>query len=261
MWALLAICLAGCAATLADPAGEGEGAGSDRGRGCKPIDVLFAVDNSGSSTQKEQQALRDAFPGFASDLLDVGTDYRVGLVDGCSQPPTLHTRGTSGPCNFAGGHTWIESSSPTASEEFRCVANIDSRDALCNGNADEQPATTAATALDPAWAGSGQPNAGFSRADALLVVVAITDEDEWLQPPATAESIHDRLVASKSDVVFVGVGGKSECEGPYGSATNAQTLQQITAQFGDRGRFWDLCQGKLDDGLHQAIDAIAEVCP
>jgi hypothetical protein len=259
MWALLAICLAGCAATLADPAGEG--AGNDRGRACRPIDVLFAVDNSGSSTQKEQQALRDAFPGFASDLLDVAADYRVGLVDGCAQPATLHTRGTSGSCNFAGGHSWIESSSPNASEEFRCVANIDSRDALCNGNADEQPVTTAATALDPA---SGQPNAGFSRADALLVVVAITDEDEWLQPPATAQVLHDRLVASKGDpneVVFVGVGGRSDCDGPYGDATNAVTLQQIAAQFGERGRFWDLCQGNLDDGLQQAVDAIDDVCP
>jgi hypothetical protein len=267
MWALLAICLAGCAATLGDPAGdpagEGEGSGQSEAGSCKQVDVLFAVDNSGS-TQKEQQALRDGFADFASELLHVGDDYRVGLVDGCPQPPMLHTRGMEGPCNFAGGQPWIESSSPYAVDEFRCVANIDSRDAQCNGNNDdEQPVTTAASALDPAWAAAGRPNAGFARGDALLVVIAMTDEDEHSVPPATAQTLHDQLVADKGDagkLVFIGVGGKSDCDGPYGDANDANTLQAIAAQFGDHGGFWDLCQGKLDEGLRAAVDVIESAC-
>jgi hypothetical protein len=260
MRALLAICLAGCSATLAAPTGEG--GGSDRGvvGSCKPVDVLFAVDNSGS-TPKEQQALREAFPRFASGLLGVTSSYRVGLVDGCSQPATLHTRGISGPCSFAGGQPWVESSSPTAVDEFQCVAAIDSSAALCRGNNDdEQPVTTAATALDPAWAGAGRPNAGFSRSDALLVVIAITDEDEQPVPAATAQAIHDRLVANRSDVVFVGIGGESECDGPYGPAQDAELLHDITAQFGASGMAWDLCRGDLDGALRDATDLIAAGC-
>jgi hypothetical protein len=262
MRALLALCLAGCGATLADPGGEGSGSDLGITGSCKPVDVLFAVDNTGS-TPKEQQALRDAFPGFASKLLEVSDNYRVGLVDGCAEPATLHTQGSSGPCNFAGGHAWIESSSPSAVEEFLCVADIDSDDAQCRGNDDEQPVMTATAALDPAWAGPGRPNEGFSRNDALLVVVAITDEDERPVPAATAQAIHDRLVASKGDpgsVVFVGFGGAAECEGPYGPAEDADTLREVTETFGERGVFWDLCQGQLDEGLHEAIAAIESTC-
>jgi hypothetical protein len=263
MRALLALCLAGCAATLADPAGEGGGSDLGTAGSCKQVDVLFAVDNSGS-TQKEQQALRDGFAGFAAELMTISGDYRVGLVDGCAQPPTLHTSGVTGPCNFAGGHAWVESSSPAAVAEFGCVANIDSRDAQCNGNDDdEQPVTTAALALDPAWSGSGRPNAGFSRPGALLLVIAITDEDERVAPPASAETIYDQLVAGKgepSSLGFVGAGGKSDCDGPYGNADDADTLQAIAARFGSHGAFWDLCDGRLDEGLHQAVALVDALC-
>lgn len=263
MRALLAICLAGCSATLAAAGDEGTGSDRDLTGSCTQLDVLFAVDNSGS-TQKEQQALRDAFAGFASDLGRISDDYRVGLVDGCSQTAALHTRGMTGPCDFAGGQPWIESTSPTAADEFSCVANIDSRDAACKGNDDEQPVTTAATALDPAWSGAGRPNAGFARDDAMLVVIAITDEDEHPMPAADPQTIHDRLVTAKGDatqLVLVGVGGTSDCEGPYGEARDADMLQDVTARFGDRGMFWDLCEGELDEGLREAAGAIAGACP
>jgi hypothetical protein len=71
---LLAVWLAGCASNLADPkGGDGGENGSDNGEqggaamACTHVDLLFAIDASGS-TPKEQQALRDAFPGFATAL-------------------------------------------------------------------------------------------------------------------------------------------------------------------------------------------------
>ncbi|HEY5944878.1 MAG TPA: hypothetical protein VIV40_05275 [Kofleriaceae bacterium] len=268
---LAALLLTGCGASLGDPpAGEGAGGddGSDRGSplSCEHVDVLLAVDNSGS-TQKEQLALIGAFPGFSSQLRDVAglADFRVGLVDGCAQSASLHTRGMTGPCNFAGGHAWMESSSPSLVVELACVANIDSRDALCRGNDDdEQPVSTAAAALEPTWSGAGTPNAGFSRADALLVVVAITDEDEHPIPSASARQLYDRLVAAKgsSNVLFVGFGGESNCEGPYGSADDAEKLQDVTSLFAAkrRGVFWDLCGGQLDQGLRKAVAALDAAC-
>jgi hypothetical protein len=255
MRALLACVLAtGCGAELGDPPVTGR----DHGASCS-TDIVFAVDTSGS-TSKEQSALRDAFPDFADRL----GPYRAALVDGCATPASFHTRGQSGDCHFASGHPWIESSSPRADDELDCVAEIDSSAAQCVGNGDDQaPVTTAITALEPAWAGSGAPNAGFLRDNALLVIVAITDQDEHPIPGASMQHTYERLVAAKGNanrVVFVGFGGESRCDGPYGPEEDADKLQELTQLFGSRGVFWDLCGGQLDDGMQKAADTIANAC-
>ncbi len=265
--------------TIGDGDGDGDGTGNGDGTGggngesfasCKHIDVVIALDNSGSM-KEEKDAMRDiAFPGFANALINVAgglDDFRVGALDACNRPANFHTRGLSGACNFHGGNTWMDSSSPNLVGEFKCVGDIDSSDMQCSGNSDdEQPATAAAEALEPAWTGPGKPNAGFLRDDALLVVVAITDEDEQPVPAADAQGVYDRLVAIKGDVnkmVFLGIGGASNCaNGAYGSAENAQKLQNVTQKFVDkqRGVYWDLCKGNLDQGLTEALSVISSAC-
>ena len=267
MRALAALCLLGCGAQLGEAPNQA-GGGAVTTASCGQLDVVFAIDNSGSMA-KEQQALRDvAFPAFAEALVeDVGAeDFRVGVLDACNRPAAFHTRGITSECNFAGGHAWMESSSPALMNEFSCVANIDSRDDECNGNDDdEQPVATAAAALEPMWAAAGKPNAGFLRDDALLVVVAVTDEDEQPVPAASAQDLHDRLVALKGNagnVVFLGAGGASDCEGPYGAADDADTLQEIANRFSSqqRGVFWDLCNGSLEQGMQQLAQTIERAC-
>lgn len=258
--------------------GDGDGSGGGNGNGggngesfaaCKHIDVVIAVDNS-SSMSEEKSALRDiAFPGFANALINVAgglDDFRVGVLDACNRPASFHTRGMTGACNFQGGAPWIDSSSSSVLEEFKCVGDIDSSDMLCSGsNDDEQPTTAATEALEPAWTGVGKANVGFMRDDALLVVVAITDEDEQPVPGADAQAIFDRLVAVKGDVnkmVFLGIGGASACDGVYGSAKHATKLEAVTNKFiaAQRGVFWDLCEGNLDQGLTQALAVIESAC-
>lgn len=270
--------LAGCGASVDDQGGGGggNGGGGNGGGGsgesfaaCKHVDVVIAVDNSGSM-QEEKAALRDiAFPGFASALINVAgglDDFRVGVLDACNRPASFHTRGMSGACNFAGGNVWIDSSSSNVSAEFKCVGDIYSADMQCSGdNDDEQPATSATTALEPAFMGAGKANEGFLRDEALLVVVAITDEDEQPVPGADAQAIYDRLVAIKGDVskmVFLGIGGASACDGAYGTAKYATKLENVTNKFiaQQRGVFWDLCQGNLDQGLTQALAVINSAC-
>jgi len=207
------------------------------------------------------------FPAFAQKLRMISPtlqSFRVGVLDACPMPAAFHTRGRGGQCNFAGGKPWIESSSPRLDQEFACVGAIDSMGKRCTGmNDDEQPASTATAALEPPF--STGPNAGFLRRDAVLVVLAMTDEDEQPTPARSPQQVHDRLVAIKGDprmTVFLGIGGSRQCNGPYGMATDATVLKQVTQLFTARGRgvFWDLCAGSLEEGLGQAIAVIQKAC-
>jgi hypothetical protein len=209
------------------------------------------------------------FPALAQRLIAVGgglQDFRVGVLDACPTPASYHKRGAStADCTFSTGKPWMESTSPRLAEEFACVGDIYTKDATCTGDSDdEQPASAAAASLEHPFADG--PNNGFSRPDALLVVMAITDEDEQPTPNRSAAEVHDRLIAAKGgrkdQVVFLGVGGASSCAGVYGSASHAAKLQQITDLFraDGRGVFWDLCQGRLEDGLSQAIATIDVAC-
>jgi hypothetical protein len=262
-----------------DDGGTGDGDGGDdefsdamSPEVCKHVDVLFSVDPSGSMVTELAAMSGDVFPDFAAALINVGDQletYRVGVIDSCPDPANLHTRGEStGECNFQGGNVWMEHSSTALNDEFECVGDI-YKESNCSGaNDDEQPASAACTALSDPWISN--ENAGFVRDDALLVIVAITDEDEQPVPDATAEEVFNCLVAIKGDVrriVFLGIGGGPpdgciDPEGPYGKAEYAEKLLAITEMFmaEDRGVWWDLCEGQLGDGLAEAMAVIDTAC-
>lgn len=265
---------------------------------CKHLDIVFAVDPSGSMDEEMAAMGSEIFPAFAETLLNVSEgleDYRAGTLDACPTPAAFNTSGeglTNGPgddvaCNFAGGQPWIEAtpeSDPAAvTAEFQCVGTIDRTDyegrvtaGACNGNNDdEQPVKAIITALTPPF--SMNENAGFVRDDAVLVVIAMTDEDELndpdLDPPdlnLTPQQLYDQLVAVKGDVkdmVFLGIGGgvPDGCEGDggeYGTAIPATRLSAVTDLFKaqERGVYWDLCEGQLQDGLAEALTVIEQAC-
>jgi hypothetical protein len=148
--------------------------------------------------------------------------------------------------------------------EFACFGDIFQGDQECSGdNDDEQPANTAADAVsEPA---RSNQNAGFVRDDAVLFVVAITDEDEQPVPDQSAQEIMDKIVAAKgtvNNVVFLGIGGGSDCEGPYGSAEDADRLREVSMLFAaaNRGVFWDLCQGNLEMAFQAALEVVDSAC-
>jgi hypothetical protein len=68
--------------------GDSAGDGND-GEGCKKVDFLFVVDNSGSMAQ-EQANLANSFPGFIDtikeELSQVGDDYNIMVVDSDQNP-------------------------------------------------------------------------------------------------------------------------------------------------------------------------------
>lgn len=259
----------------AGESGTGASAGNGSGGGCldceicKHIDMIIAVDGSSSMTEELRAIRDDVFPAFADRLLQISggiDDFRVGTLDACPNPADFHTRGNGGECNFFSGKPWIDSASPDVRGEFQCVGDIFQDDQQCSGNNDdEQPASAAAAALESQWATTA--NQGFSRADALLVVVAITDEDE--QPTSSAQSaqaVYERIVAAKGGdpnrIVFLGIGGRRRCQGVYGTAEEATKLRNVTELFEQNGHgvFWDLCEGELQDGLQEAYEVIEAAC-
>jgi len=250
------------------PGGTGTGTGTGvTDEACKHADVVIAVDDSSSMSEEIDSIRNIVFPAFADRLLTIGAgldDFRVAALDACPDPNNFHTRGTARECSFASGKSWMESTDPDLVGEFGCVGDIYNGDMNCSGdNDDEQPASAAAAALESA-AGSGI-NAGFLRDDALLVVVAITDEDEQPVPGATAQEVFDRIVAIKGAVhrvVFLGIGGASSCDGVYGHARQATKLREVTSLFeaAGRGVFWDLCGGHLEDGLDRVFEVIDRAC-
>jgi hypothetical protein len=240
---------------------------------CRKVDVIFAIDNSGSMAEEIAALTGPVFDSFPAALLQVGNgidDFHLAVIDACPTPAYYHNTGTGGACNFSTGTNWMVSTSPTLTAEYQCVTALsqsgyNNTPDMCDttNDDDEQPARAASDSLTPELV-SGI-NAGFLRDDALLLVVAITDEDEELFGGITTDEITQRIIDAKGtidEVIFLGIGGNSDCEGPYGSADPADNLRTITQTFvdADRGLFWDLCQGNLEAAFMQAIEIVDGVC-
>ncbi|MGB1277921.1 MAG: hypothetical protein ACPG77_19400, partial [Nannocystaceae bacterium] len=213
---------------------------------CAKVDVVFAIDNSGSMSEEHSALQGPVFASFPEALLMVGNgieDFHLGVIDACPKPAYFHNWGNEGACNFSTGENWMTSDSPNLDQEYACVTDFanngynDMADACLDsgdfGDDDEQPATTAAGSVSEAALQAA--NLNFLRDDALLFVVAMTDEDEEaidenandVDPVTIAQAI----IAAKGsvdEVIFLGIGGASNCNGPYGSANDASKLQEIT---------------------------------
>jgi hypothetical protein len=270
-----------------DGGGDADDGGDDGDGGnefaCKHIDLLFAVDPSGSMTEEMMAMGSEIFPAFATSLLGISQgldDYQVGTIDACPAPATLHSRGDDSECNFSSGEPWIlgtpDREPADVTSEFSCVGDLwidppQSHSCDTGNDQDEQAMSAAIAALTPPFADN--ENAGFLRDDAVLVVIAVTDEDEEIENGSgrtTAQEFYDDLVAVKNDpqdIVFLGIGGGvpggcTEDPGAYGTADPAQMLYDVTQLFvaQERGVWWDLCEGQLQDGLTEALEVIEQAC-
>jgi hypothetical protein len=261
--------------TPLDTEGEDEGSGA---AGCQRVDVVLSVDNS-SSMGEEIDALQgpvlDSLPNALLSVNGGIEDFQLAVIDACPKPAFFHDRGGAGACNFSTGHNYMSSSSPDLVAEFACVSDfvVDGYGAAPDeciddgdfNDDDEQAAWTSARSIAPDNIGAA--NTGFLRDDALLFIVAITDEDEALVDVDSADAIYEAIVAAKggdvSRIVFLGVAGASACDGAYGSAKQADTMAAVVDRFAMHGRgvFWDICQGDLEQAFLSAIaDFVDPAC-
>ena len=253
--------------------------------GCKKIDLLISVDAS-SSMESEIESLPPTFIAI-KDILrqEVGDgieDFHVAVMNACPDPAYMHNWGAGRTdCNFPTGRNYLDSTVDTNIDSlFSCVVDIplqdealdekggrnggynDSPDFCADGpDEDEQPALTCAEAIQP---GVSQ-NAGFVRDDAILLLVAITDEDEALANIGSPQQIHDRILAAKGGneevVTFLGIGGDG-CQSAYDgdNVFNSRDLRDTANAFGTRGLFRTMCGNgdPIRDAFEEALTTVVD---
>ncbi|QDK38894.1 hypothetical protein [Bdellovibrio sp. NC01] len=140
------------------------------------VDILWIMDNS-SSMAKHQQNLSNAIPGMISKLNSLKMDYQMAVVTS-SMGGTVPNGG-----QFIGSPGIIKASTPNVSSVLasRLVVGQD-------GSDNERGLQSMETVLSSSY----QANAGkgFLRPDALLVVIALSDEDDKSQSNATTSIAH-----------------------------------------------------------------------
>ena len=261
------------------------GDGSERK--CEKMDVLFVIDNSGSMGQ-EQTNLIANFPAFITVLNNSGLDYRVAVTTtGRNYSYTMTTPIGSLPQSQSGGDNgamlkpascnmtkrWIDKTDADPSTTFSCVANVGT-----SGPSDEMPLSAMRDAFEERMADG--TNMGFRRADALLAVVFLTDEedcsyeqsvslgfgqslcDSMMEPVANYVTFLDTYTGHHSRWATAAIAGPGpgSCSSSFGDAQEATRLKQFVSLTGTNGVMASICDGDLSIGLMQALTLFQSAC-
>lgn len=134
---------------------------SQQGNASVPVDILFVIDNS-TSMQDTNIALQNNFNTFIQGFLTLNLDYQIGVVTTDMQTATDMGQ-LQGPI--------ITTATPNPVQQFNQNTNVPFTDVL-----EEQGLDAAHTALSAPLINT--TNAGLVRADSLLSVIVISDEDD-----------------------------------------------------------------------------------
>jgi len=263
--------------------------------GCKKVDLLFVIDNSGSMAD-EQVNLVTSFPAFIDGMRTRLADtegYNVGVIssdvytgdltcvplqEGALITATAGGGSSNATCSpFTSGLRFMTEADDLESK-FACAAQIG-----ISGDGDERPIQALTAAFSPGLTAAGACNEGFLRDDALLVVVVITDEeddhetaeaacDQSPQQGSAGEPADwfDALVAVKGEesaivlLSLVGTTGADacltldKCNGGIDGAEPAPRLLELTEMF-TYGFVGPVCQ-PYGPFFLEAIDVIQSAC-
>ncbi|MEQ1570350.1 MAG: vWA domain-containing protein [Myxococcota bacterium] len=128
------------------------------------VDILFVVDNSASMAE-EQEALASGFGSFIGELETANSNFHVGVVS-TSQDTTDPERG-----QLLGDPPYLTAEVPDYVTEFQDRVSMG-----VGGSDKEKGLEAAAVAVSPELA-IGY-NQGFLRADANLLIVMVSDEED-----------------------------------------------------------------------------------
>lgn len=249
--------------------------------GCTAIDLLFVLDGSGSMIEERNAlAATNAFNQIILTLEGInggGVDYRIGVTDD-------DDHGFLTPPGWFQPDPWFDSNEMTAMEIAQAFNGAAGQvGGLGGASAGCEHVLTSGTNL---LAGDGS---GFVRPEALLVLVLLTDVDDYgaydqqggnscglgcTDAPPTLESLLDQLLVVKDDqmdgvaaivvagdptvnagVNFCDQPGSCGCSGLDCAIFHADRLYQFADMLGTNGVAADLCAGpaSVPDAVESAL--------
>jgi hypothetical protein len=249
--------------------------------GCRKVDFLFAIDNSGSMSAQQAQLL-NSFQGFIdaiqASLEDTVDSYHVGVVSsdnyfnnapGCtsigdvvSQTGGFQALGQV--CTpFAEGYRFA-TEQDDLSVKFPCMAQIGT-----SGSPIEQPVTAAIAALSDTKAAPGACNEGFLRDDAILVLVVLTDDPPYdpdfddAHPLTDTTDWYDDIVAAKNGdpeaMVVIGFIPWNDISCVVFNIESPNLIGFVDS-FGDQGVKASICEPDFGPIFAQTVETIVTTC-
>lgn len=249
--------------------------------GCRKVDVLYVIDNS-PSMYDEQQTLIENFGTFTQEMqaaLANVEDYHIGVITtdnyanegffddstkvvNKSEPLCKFLGGMvveshAGVCTpFAAGFRYITEQDDLASK-FACLGEVGE-----DGDSDERVGDALIGALSPANNAPGACNEGFTRPDALLIVVVLTDEND--SSDAGVQQWYDAIVtavgAPENAVVLSLIWDDSEptCSSELSESTG-YTIREFTEMFPNHA-VGDICASSYAGFFAGAVPVIDSAC-
>jgi hypothetical protein len=240
--------------------------------GCRKVDYLFVIDNSGSmliyqrqlvesfavfieGVQQTQQSLESIHVGVVTTDVYSGnvTAEESCLALGGLVTATQGHNSSDTQCGpYAEGHNYMTEQDDLG-VTFPCAAQVGT-----TGSTSERPLealTSAVTTLSQ----PGECNDGFIRDDALLVAVIVSDEDD----PGPADYRYEKLVGAKNgyadNVVVVGLILEPDTDCPInGQSTEGFVLASFIGMF--THSFVSPVCGDYTVAFQQAISVVEAAC-
>jgi hypothetical protein len=242
---------------------------------CPNVDILFVVDNSGSMADKQERLAR-SFPGFSAAIrerLRGARTANIGVVSSSrfygADPQECLIKKTNGPASSnmdcLGSAPFLTHTDSQLDSKFACVAKVGA-----GGDSDETPVRSMLGALDP----KNTCNQNFARKDALLILVIISDEDDYKESDCDpfsgqgtcgsggtaaewAQKVVDLRGGVKGNILVLSLIARSG-----GSCANAPTvnLLRFTNLFGANGIVGDVCESSYDAFFRNALPVFDKVC-
>lgn len=260
----------------------GDGGEPDTDPGCKNIDFLFVIDNSGSMGD-EQQNLRNSVPEFVNaiySVLDLDTinlmvtatdDYAINNMPPCMGIGASVMVSEAGQCGPYAGGSYFMTEADDLDSTFECAASLGTAG---DGTGNERPMD----AVKAAVGGELECNEGFVRSNSLLVITVITDEDDAPNDPqgqsnssGDPQEWFDKVVEAKDGNVehvvalsLVGVPKPNECppqmwDGQTGAELNTN-IREWVDMFGGYGFVGDVCASNYGPFFEEALKVVEQAC-
>ncbi len=249
--------------------------------GCSKLDLLFVLDNS-LSMFEAQSKVAAAFPALTAaiqegvrvtdlNILVTDTDDWDGIgiqlgENDCEDTLGAGRRSDSDDddCGIAGSLSHMTSTQPELEQTFACAADVGAL-----GNFGERTLEAAIQAVSAPLNTPGACNAGFSRSDAVLVVVLVTDEDDTLSN-GDVEDWRAELLAAKSGdedaIVVLALVGDNNIDGgllggpcSLATADGAPELQRFSQLMPHRA-LGSVCAADYAPFFEQSAGVIDAAC-